>query len=45
MDSGMTFAIKIVIESTGHFEIFAFVQNDDGVAPATACENGDPEGL
>jgi hypothetical protein len=45
MDSGMTFAIKLVIGSTGHFEIFAFVQNDDGVIPALACENGDPEGL
>jgi len=41
----MTFAIKLVIGSTGHFKIFAFVQNDDGVVPAPACESGDPEGL
>jgi len=34
-----------ITESTGHFEIFAFVQNDDGVLPALACESGDPEGL
>ena len=34
-----------ITESIGHFEIFAFVQNDDGVVPALACKSGDPEGL
>jgi hypothetical protein len=45
MDSGMTFAINLLLKVQGILRSLHLCKIYDGVIPAPACESGDPQGL